>query len=197
MRRHRRAALFLQPQLIKLEIHEMTTTKLAVAALARHVGLPLKRIRGVAVALTEAGVLPPGSPGHAPELDPEHVVSLLIGSCVETPLRAVGDAVREYRALRPGGVPLQDAPASLRSAGGALDIWADIAVHGDADVLRGDRIEIVTSWPEVAIHTDGRVNRFQPLGTLPGHWQAHGHRKSVIIDGAAFVAALNELFSRN
>ena len=50
------------------------------------------------------------------------------------------------------GADLTDAPASIDTAGRALDIIADIALHGDADLLRRDRIEVVSTFPEVAIH---------------------------------------------
>ena len=172
----------------------MTSTKLAVDALARHTGLPPKRVRAVAVALTEGGLLPPGAPGKSPELYPEHAITLLIGACLDAPLRAVADTVLAYRALTPGGVSLDGAPHTLRTAGDALDIFAEIAVRGDSDVLRREMIEVVTSWPEIAIHTDGAAKRFQSVGTLPNHWQATGHRKATTINGAALVDALRELF---
>jgi hypothetical protein len=173
----------------------MTTTRKAVDALARRIGLESKRVRAVAIALTAARVIPSGAPRTPPELDPEHVVSLLIGSCLDVPLRAVAECVVAYRGLTPGGASLVGAPASLRTAGNFLDIWADIAIHGDAaDLLRRDRLEIVSNWPEIALHETGNVKRWQPVGSLAGHWQSSGHRKSTTINGAAFIDAIQELF---
>jgi hypothetical protein len=174
----------------------MTSTIEAVSAIARRTGLPDKRVRACARALTDAGILPAGSPGKSPELNPEHVVSLLIGSCLDLPLRAVADAVRAYRALTPGGVSLEGAPPSISAAGDALDIWADIAVHGEGDILRREKIEIVSSWPEIALHETSGVKRWQLVSAHSGHWQAAGYRSSTTINGAALVDALQDLFSR-
>jgi hypothetical protein len=106
--------------------------------------------------------------------------------------------VEQYRSLVPGGANLVGAPATIdRNAGDALEVFADIAVHGDSDLLRRDKIEIVSNWPEVAILRDGKVARFVPVGALATHWRDSGHRKSTIISGAALVDCLHALFGEN
>lgn len=179
----------------------MTSTNLAVDAIVRRLGLPARRVRAVAAYLTAAGALPSGSPGKSPELDIPDVVSLLIGSVVTVPLRAVAEAVEAYRNL---GLPGHDAagmPASVAArfhcAGSHLDVLADMAVTNCAADVSNLKIEIATSSREIAIHhVDGSVDRFMPAGVLHGHWQASGHRTSTIINGAAFVDALLDLFGR-
>lgn len=176
----------------------MPSTMEAVGAIVRHLGFDPARAKAVARSLTEDGSLPAGAPGRSPELKPEHVIDLVLGCAVDAPLRAIAPAVGHYRAMLPGGANLETAPASVvRTAGEALDIWADIALHGDSDVLRSDLIEIATNWGEVAIHAGGVTTRFVPAGTLATHWRDSGHRRSVTINGAALVDCLHSLFGEN
>lgn len=173
----------------------MVSTNEAVDAICRHIGFDPPRAGAVAKKLTEAGTIPSGGPGKSPELAATHVVDVVLGCSVDAPLRAVASAVEQYRGLVLGGANLSTAPAAIdRTAGDALDVWADIALHGDADLLRRDRIEVVSSWPEIAIYRDGTVTRFVAPGALASHWQASGHRRSTTINGAAFVDALREPF---
>jgi hypothetical protein len=176
----------------------MVSTNEAVDALCRHIGFDPPRAAAVAKKLTEAGSIPPGGQGKSPELDPDHVLAILLGSSVDAPLRAIAAMVEQYRSLVPGGANLVGAPATIdRNAGDALEVFADIAVHGDSDLLRRDKIEIVSNWPEVAILRDGKVARFVPVGALATHWRDSGHRKSTIISGAALVDCLHALFGEN
>jgi hypothetical protein len=189
---------------LKKETWNMTTTNAAIAALVARVGFDPGRMRAVARKLTDAGRLPPGSPGKSPELEPEHVVDLIIGSAVDVPLRAVADAVRTYRSL---GLPGHDAsrmPASVAAryhcAGDHLDVLGDMAAYASLDA-RADvsklKLEVVSNWPEIGIHhVDGSVQRFLEASTLASHWQASGHRTSTVINGAAFVDAMRDLFCK-
>lgn len=173
----------------------MPSTNEAIDAVVR-LGFDPGRTKAVARSLTDAGTLPSGGPGKSPALDVGHVIDLLIGVAIDVPLRLVPAAVRSYRALTPGGASLTNAPASIDTAGRAMDIWADIALHGDADVLRRDRIEIVSSWSEIAIATPEGVRRFVPVGANAAHWGSSGHRRSTAINGAALCDAIRELFSK-
>lgn len=176
----------------------MPTLHKAIAALERHLGFPPPRSRQVARRLQDAGIVPLGAPGVAPKLDVDDVVSLILALAADTTLREAADAVRTYRALVPNGADLTGAPASIpRTAGDALDIFADIAVHGDSDVVRRDRIEVVANWPEIAIHSPNGVARFVPHGALATAWQVNGHRRSTNINGAALVDCLRDLFKGN
>lgn len=174
----------------------MTSTKLAVDAIARRIGLPIRRVRAVAAYLTAAGGLPAGAPGKSPELSPDDVVNLVVGSALDVPLRAVANTVDEYRALVPPGHEASPPTVTrIPTAGLYLDVLASMAANDAAADVSKMKIEIVTSWPELAIHhVDGSVVRFAPAGSLHGHWQANGHRSSTIINGAAFVDALSDLF---
>lgn len=177
-----------------------TTTKKAVEALVSRLCFDPPRCRAVARALTEAGRLPAGSPGHAPTLDAWHLVDLLLGVAADVPLRAVAATVTNYRGLAPGGADLSTAPQHLRrTAGDHLDILAEMAANGTLEAQRevaAIKIEIVTSWPEIAIHEAGKTYRFQPVGSLSGHWQDGKHRRAVTINGAALVEAIRDLFPK-
>ncbi|RVD40390.1 hypothetical protein EN812_09635 [Mesorhizobium sp. M4B.F.Ca.ET.169.01.1.1] len=146
--------------------------------------------------LTDAGMLPSGSPGKSPELTPQDVATLMLGVAVDVPLRAVADTVSEYRALRREGVPV-GAPASISvSAGEALDIIAEISATGSLDaraLVAKTILSVVGSWPEIVLTDTIDVRRFS--GGTPGYWQAYGHRKSVEINLGAFAAVIAELFS--
>ena len=176
----------------------MPSTMEAVDAVVRHIGFDPARARAVARSLTEDGGLPAGAPGRSPELLVDHVVDIVLGCAVDAPLRAIAATVRHYRAMATGGANLETAPESVvRSAGDALDIWADIAVNGDSNLLRRDQIEIVSNWGEIAFHTSAAVRRFVPTGTTATHWRDGGHRRSTTINGAALVDCLRELFSKD
>jgi hypothetical protein len=177
----------------------MPTTNEAVHAVWRHLGFEKPRVAAVARSLTDAGVLPAGGPGRSPELEPQHVVDIILAVAVDAPLRALAAKVAEYRAMTPGGACLVGAPDSIDTAGRMLDILGDWSIHGDADLLRRDAIEVVSSWPEIALHdyAAAQVRRFAPVGTLASHWQNSGHRRSTCIHGSAFVNAMRELFGES
>ncbi|TIQ42534.1 hypothetical protein [Mesorhizobium sp.] len=174
----------------------MPSTKMACDALVRLIGYDPGRTKEVARALTEAEMLPAGSPGVSPELTPQHVATLMLGAALAAPLRAIADTVREYRALRREGVP-EGAPAGISgTAGEAMDIIAEIAATGspDAKALAAKTIiTVVSNWREIVLADTIDVRRFS-AGT-PGFWQAYGHRRAVEINLGAFVDVIAELFS--
>ncbi|RWD33175.1 hypothetical protein [Mesorhizobium sp.] len=174
----------------------MPSTKQACDALVRRVGYDPGRTKEVARALTEADMLPSGSPGVSPQLTPQDVATLMLGVALDVPLRAVADTVSEYRALRREGVPV-GAPASISvTAGEALDIIAEIAATGSLDaraLVAKTIIAVVSNWQEIALTDTIDVRRFS--AGEPGRWQAYGHRKSVEINGGAFATVIAELFS--
>ena len=177
----------------------MATINAALAAVERHLGFPRSRSRTVARRLQEADLLPSGAPGVAPEIDASGLVSLVIALAADTTLHNAPRAVATYRALTPAGTSLDGAPSSIiRTAGDAIEILADIALHGDADLYRRDRIEIVSNWPEVALHNaaTGQVSRFRAVGADADHWGEGGHRKSTTINAAAFIDCVRDLFSK-
>ncbi|OCO99785.1 hypothetical protein BC374_24210 [Ensifer sp. LC13] len=94
---------------------------------------------------------------------------------------------------------LSGAPAHLkRSAGDFLDVTAEMAANGTPDAQRdvsASLIEIVSTWPEITIREAGTTLRFQPVGTLPDHWQETRQRRAVTINGAAFVRAIRAAFN--
>lgn len=169
----------------------MPTTKQAVAAIVRHIGLDEGRVGAVARALTDDSVLPPGAPGKSPDLSPQDVASLMLGAALDVPLRAVADAVATYRELTPAGTPIDVLPASLQyAAGNFLDGLADYPENA-----RHLRIEVVSTWREITIHyADGSTRRFVEPGADASRWQSNGHRRSTVINGAAFADAVRDLF---
>lgn len=173
----------------------MPSTSEAVNVLAARIGFDKPRVRAVARALTDAGRLPPGAPAKSPMLDVGNVVDLFIGSAVDVPLRSVADTVAKIRELTPAGTPIEALPESLQyTAGAYIDALADMAAEGSLDVRRV-KIEVVSTWSEMAVHQpDGSVSRFVEPGALASNWQHAGHRRSTVINGAAFADAINELF---
>jgi hypothetical protein len=174
----------------------MVSTKQAVDAVWRHIGLDPPRVGAVAKKLTENGIIPSGGPGRSPQLDVEHVLSLIIGCSLDAPLRAVADCVRQYLTMPPAGANLDGAPDRIpRTAGDALEIWCDIAIHGGSDLLRRDVITVVATWPEIVIRDGDKAHRFVPIGEVATHWRERGHRKAVEISGAALVDCVRALFT--
>ncbi|RWK19814.1 MAG: hypothetical protein EOR43_23100 [Mesorhizobium sp.] len=173
----------------------MPSTKQACDALVRRVGYDPGRTKEVARALTEADMLPSGSPGVSPDLSPQDVATLMLGVALDAPLRAVAETVREYRSLRREGVP-QGAPASISgSAGEALDVLAEIAATGSPDakaLVAKTILSVVNNWSELVLTDTIDVRRFS-AGT-PGYWQAYGHRRAVEINLGAFIDVIQELF---
>ncbi len=171
----------------------MTTTKDAVAAVAQHIGFDPPRVSAVARRMTEAGLLPSGAPRTPPSLEVEHVLALVLGCAIDAPLRAVPAAVTGYLALIPHGADLTGAPMSVpRTAGDVLAVWAEIAINGDADTIRRDRIEVASSWPEIGLHTPRGVARFIPAVINTAAWHWGGSTRFVPIDANA--AALQPRF---
>jgi hypothetical protein len=172
----------------------MATLNATLRALERHVGLPQSRSRTVARRLQEAHILPLGGPGIAPELTADAVVSLVIALASDTPLHGAVEAVQTYRDLTPVGAPLDALPDTIRyTAGDFLDGLADEPANA-----RNLKIEIVSTWPEIALHySDGTIRRIVAPGADASAWQARGHRRSITINGAAFADAINELFGGN
>ncbi|MDX8521308.1 hypothetical protein [Mesorhizobium dulcispinae] len=173
----------------------MASTKQAVDAIVRRIGFDPGRVSAVARVLTEAGELPSGAPGKSPELSPQHVTKLMVATALDAPLRAVADTVGEYVALRREGVP-EGAPEGIGdTAGDVLDILAEIAAAGSTDAkarAANTIITVVNSWPETVLVDPIDTRRFS--AGEPGRWQAYGHRKSVEINGGAFVDVINDLF---
>jgi hypothetical protein len=174
------------------------TLNAVLAALERHVGFPESRSRGIARRLQDAGMLPLGAPGLAPQLDVDDVTTLLIGVATDAGLRTTADTTRHYSDLVPGGAEVTGAPASLtRTAHDHLAVLIDHAAHGDpaGDLTSGTLIDFCTSWPEVTFtHRDGTAHRYQPVGSLPDHWQGGRHRRAVTINGAALSDAVQNIF---
>ncbi|MGO4637231.1 hypothetical protein AB4Z43_02205 [Mesorhizobium sp. 2RAF45] len=173
----------------------MATLNAAHAANERRIGFPTSRGKTVARRLQDEDILPSGQPGKAPEIDLRNYVDLVLALAADTTLRAVANAVANYRELTPAGTPIEALPASLQySAGNYLDSLADLAAEGSQDVRR-IKLEVVSTWPEIAVHhDDGTVRRFVQPGANPSHWQHSGHRRSTTISGAAFADCILVLF---
>ncbi|TIV72752.1 MAG: hypothetical protein E5V89_03895 [Mesorhizobium sp.] len=174
----------------------MPSTKQACNGLVRRLGYDPGRTKEVARALTEAQMLPSGSPGVSPDLSPQDVATLMLGVALDVPLRAVADAVSEYRALRREGVPV-GAPARISvTAGDELDILAEIAATGSPDakaLVAKTILSVVNNWNELVLTDTIDTRRFS--ASEPGRWQAHGHRRAVELNLGAFVAVIAELFA--
>lgn len=166
----------------------------AIAALERRIGFRRGRLVAVSQRLQQAGIIPTGAPRTAPQLTLADVVALVIAYAADAPIHLSARSVETYVALTPEGADVAKAPAGYCKTAGE-ELLAIAEMYDDAD-LRRFRFEFVSSWPEVAIHLDGAgIHRFLKLGALPGHWQSSGHRKSIVISGAAFADVIGELFT--
>lgn len=174
----------------------MVTTYQAVGAISARIGFPIKRVRHVARELTEAGAIPAGAPDKSPEIKLTHFIDILIGSALDVPLRSIAATVTDYKALGQEGHDASGMPDSIRARrGNAGTVINGLANHVAAEVdLAYLKVEVITSWPEIAIHHSGGAIRFREAGALHNHWQRGGHRTSTTINGAAIVAAINDLF---
>jgi hypothetical protein len=177
----------------------MATLNNVLDSIQDHIGFPRSRSTGIARRLQEAGLLPSGSPGVAPELD-QMDACLLLATLMSAPkLHEAVDHARVYAAMTPSGAVLsEDAPDSIpRSALEFLEIKSEVAVGGDAlaiDDVRGHRFEFVHHWREMSIHTaEDTVTRFVLPGMLASHQQAP-HRVAGVVRGEAFVSLMRDLF---
>lgn len=173
----------------------MPTLNSALVALERHVDFPQSRSRTTAQRLQEAQLLPLGSPGVAPQIDHRHFVRLFVALAADTTHREAPAAVRTYLAMTPGGMPITaDTPASVVRCESELSALVASAVWTPED-LRHLMVEVTANWPEIAIHwAHGPVQRYQPVGSLAGHWGATTHRRAITVPGAAFRDAVRATF---
>ncbi|MHC2883697.1 hypothetical protein [Bradyrhizobium barranii] len=179
---------------------DMATLNSALDAIERHIGFPRSRSSGVARRLLEAGLLPSGAPGVAPELE-QRDVCLLLATLMSAPkLHEAVDHARAYSAMAPGGAVLSpDAPDSIpRSALDYLEVYSEVVIGGPADAvddIRGHRFEFAHGWRELSAHTpNDTVTRFVLPGALASHQQAT-HRIAGVVKGEAFVNLMKDLFN--
>jgi len=177
----------------------MATLNLVLDSIEHHIGFPRSRSSGIARRLQEAGILPSGAPGVAPELD-QRDTCLLLSTLMSAPkLHEAVDHARAYAVMTPGGAVLStDAPDSIpRSALEYLETQSEIAIGDKPDAVddvRGHRFEFTHHWREMSAHTpEDSVTRFVLPGALASHQQAP-HRVAGVVRGEAFVSLMKELF---
>jgi hypothetical protein len=146
--------------------------------------------------LQEAGLLPLGAPGVAPQLSESNFVSLFLALAANTTRYGAAQAVRALLETTPAAAGAST-PADVGSAETAmLDLVR--SAREFPDDLSGVAIEVVGSWPELALHQFGKVQtRYQPAGSLREHWQSRGHRCSTIVPGGAFRDAVRSTFKKD
>lgn len=177
----------------------MGTLSNTLDAIELHVGFPRSRSSGVSRRLQEAGLLPVGAPGVAPELDQRDVCLLLLVLLSAPKLHEAVAHAQAYVAMTPGGAVLSaDAPDSIpRSALEYLEVQSEVAIGGShqaVDDIRGHRFEVEHYWREFSAHTpEGTVTRFVLPGQLASHQQAP-HRIAGLVKGDAFVNLMKDLF---
>ena len=173
----------------------MPTLNTALAALERHTGFPQSRSRGISRRLQEDGLLPLGAPGIAPQIDAGGFIRLFVALAADTTVHTAPDAARTYLAMTPGGTPITaDTPMSIGRAESELLALVETALADPYD-MRHLNIEVVGNWPELAVHwADGSVHRYQPVGSLAGHWGAATHRRAITVTGVAFRDAVRATF---
>lgn len=177
----------------------MANLAATMAALETYCGFPAARSRTVARRLLEDKLLPPGAPGVAVEISEADFALLLMAVASDVPLSRVVDAAAQMANAVPNGGDTSVMPKTVRPARlTALDM-----LHGqiwnaarDPQAVTAD-VEIVETWPEVALISPDGVMRFQPSGTLVGHWQSPKQRRATRIPGSAIALAAHNLFGEN
>ncbi|TGV61538.1 hypothetical protein EN784_03930 [bacterium M00.F.Ca.ET.141.01.1.1] len=168
----------------------------AVAVLQNHCGFKAARSRTVARRLLEDGLIEPGAPGVAVEITQADFALLLLAVASGAPLRAVAEAVASLASCVPDGVDVGVMPESIRPAERiAFDFLHDLVWSPNSSPVTA--VEICETWPEVTFHTRDGVVRFQPAGTLAGHWQSSKQRRATRIPGSAIALAAKHLFGDN
>lgn len=171
----------------------MATLNACLDSIQALIGFPRSRSTGIARRLQEAGVLPSGSPGVAPDLDEDNALDLIVTLASDTELHTALAALRAYHGLTPGGAT---APASIPNAPIAISIIIEDARSGIADA-RKSKIEVSCNGSAVAIHKpNGGVSRFVEAGADPAHWECRGHHKSTTLNAAAVADAMDDIFGR-
>ncbi|WP_445222127.1 hypothetical protein ACKWRH_21120 [Bradyrhizobium sp. Pa8] len=174
----------------------MASLNACLDSIQTHIGFPRSRSTGIARRLQEAGILPSGAPGVAPDLDEDGVLDLIVALAADTELHTAVAALRSYHSLTPGGINLAAALASIPNAPVAVALLVEDARSGVAEA-RKSQIEVSCSARSVAIHKpSGEVNRFIAAGADPAHWALRGHHKSTALNAAAVADVLDEVFGK-
>lgn len=172
----------------------MANLAATVAAIDQYVGFPAARARTVLERLLEAQLIEPGAPGVAVVIEPSDFVLLLLALSSGAPLRAVADVTAKLASCVPDGVDVNVMPEDVRPAKRtAFDLLHDLVWSPDASPVTA--VEVCETWPEVCFRTNDGLVRFQPSGTLTGHWQSNKQRRATTIPASAIALAARKLFA--
>ncbi|RUW17345.1 hypothetical protein EOA60_30935 [Mesorhizobium sp. M1A.F.Ca.IN.020.06.1.1] len=164
----------------------------SVAALS-YCGFKAAKARTVARRLTEERLIEPGAPGVAVEITQADFALLLLAVASGAPLRSVADVTAKLASCVPDGVNLDVMPEVIRPAQRtAFDFLHDLVWSPDTSPVTA--VEVCENWPEVTFHTRDGVVRFQPAGTLAGHWSGSKQRRATTIPAGAIALAAKHLF---
>lgn len=172
----------------------MPTVNHALDAFERHLGFPKSRARSIVPRLQDAGLVEHGAPGVAPQINDIGFAALFLAIAGDTTIRETAPRVERLFAMTPGGASLDGAPASIPTARRALLDLIETSLVGE-DLPTA--IEVVSNFDEMSVAWPGDVvERFQPTGVQPGHWQVTSHRRACIVTGSAFAKAVRATFAR-
>ncbi|TGP22660.1 MULTISPECIES: hypothetical protein [unclassified Mesorhizobium] len=119
---------------------------------------------------------------------------LLLAVASGAPLRSVADVTANLASCVPDGVDVNVMPEGMRPAKRtAFDLLHDLVWSPDTSPVTA--VEVCESWPEVTFHTRDGVVRFQPAGTLAGHWSGNKQRRATTIPASAIALAAKHLFA--
>ncbi|WP_192248099.1 hypothetical protein [Mesorhizobium silamurunense] len=166
------------------------------AALETYCGFPTARTRQVDRRLLEEGLLEPGAPFVSVEINEADFALLLLAVASGASVPRVGDVTVELADTVPNGIDVAVMPENIRPA----RVTAFDILHGqiwnaarDPGAIVSD-LEVVETWPEVVFHLPEGAARFQPVGSVPDHWQGHKQRRSTRIPGSAIALVAKNLF---
>ncbi|TIW28767.1 MAG: hypothetical protein E5V63_03915 [Mesorhizobium sp.] len=171
----------------------MANIAATVAAIDQYAGFSAARAGTVLERLLEAHLIEPGAPGVAVVINPSDFAILLLAMASGAPLRAVADRTVELFECVPDGVDVGAMPEAIRPAQRtAFDMLHDLIWSPGTSPVTA--VEICESWPEVTFHTRDGVVRFQPAGSLAGHWAGNKQRRATTIPASAIALASEKLF---
>lgn len=154
-----------------------------------------ERALRVAHRLRDAGMLPKGGPGRAPEFGRADAICLLVAVASGATLRTVADRTAALLATTPGGANVNGAPLTIpRNAEIQLAVLAGMAAEGDP--LEGVTLEVAHGWPEIALAwADGVTQRFQAAGSVANHQPSAKARIATTIPGPTFANFIKEAYN--
>ncbi|MCA0200356.1 MAG: hypothetical protein LCH56_05900 [Proteobacteria bacterium] len=182
----------------------MATVARLVEILAIFLGIAPKTVNVYARALLNAGLLPLSRGRRIEEVEPIHIVRLLLALALQPKVKDAAQVVDAHGKMRPGGITpamiksnprLAEAPTAESALAEAL-VMLTGSKRDEQSIMSESIIEIVSSWPEISISHPklGVLYRFTAPGNTGDLWQAH-IKQAATIHGGTLKLLAGAMFS--